>query len=180
MNASEYQQRAARTINPELPLTEQCNNAILGLAGELGEIVDLIKKTVHHSHTLDTDKLLDEIGDCEWYVAWMCGIAGWNLADMHRDETPMRIVPAMDILGAVHTVGSIALRLHTVGCNPLKLHHMQAMGLFRDVMDVHTFLTALAFHYHAKMPEIWQHNISKLERRYPTGFSAEASINRAA
>lgn len=180
MNASEYQQRAARTINPELPLQQQCNNAVLGLAGELGEIVDLIKKTVHHAHALDTDRLLDEIGDCEWYVAWMCGIFGWNLADMHTTDMPPRLTPHMDILHACCIVGKIATQLHSVQCNPLKLTHLQEMRLFRDVQAVHAFLTALAFHHHTHMPEIWQRNVSKLERRYPHGFSAEASINRAA
>jgi NTP pyrophosphatase (non-canonical NTP hydrolase) len=42
---------------------------VLGLVGESGEVVDLIKKHVYHGHPLDSDKLLKELGDVLWYVA---------------------------------------------------------------------------------------------------------------
>lgn len=53
MNASQYQQRAARTANPDLPLHERCNNAVLGLIGELGEIADTLKKVNHQGHSIE-------------------------------------------------------------------------------------------------------------------------------
>lgn len=43
----------------------------LGLAGESGEVVDLIKKVVHHGAKLDRDKLIKEMGDVRWYLEYL-------------------------------------------------------------------------------------------------------------
>jgi NTP pyrophosphatase (non-canonical NTP hydrolase) len=44
----------------------------LGIAGEAGEVADLIKKIVGHDHPLDEatrDKLIKELGDVQFYAA---------------------------------------------------------------------------------------------------------------
>lgn len=43
--------------------------ACLGLAGEVGETVDLLKKVEGHGHELSKVKLLSELGDILWYVS---------------------------------------------------------------------------------------------------------------
>jgi NTP pyrophosphatase (non-canonical NTP hydrolase) len=40
-----------------------------GLAGESGEVADLIKKQIGHGHDLDKDKLTKELGDVLWYLS---------------------------------------------------------------------------------------------------------------
>lgn len=77
MNASEYQQLAARTLidAPGFTIPDQeimlVWNAI-GLAGEAGEVAELIKKGVFHRHGVDAEKLKNELGDVLWYTAAMC------------------------------------------------------------------------------------------------------------
>lgn len=44
----------------------------LGLAGESGEVADLIKKILGHGHQLDVDKIATELGDLLWYIAEIC------------------------------------------------------------------------------------------------------------
>ena len=40
----------------------------MGLSGEIGEVVDIIKKNVYHSSfEYDRDELLKEMGDVLWY-----------------------------------------------------------------------------------------------------------------
>ena len=68
MDANEYQQLAARTINPDLDRNGNLNNAALGLAGEAGEIADHIKKYLFHGHALDSQSIMLELGDLCWYV----------------------------------------------------------------------------------------------------------------
>lgn len=79
----------------------------IGLAGEVGEAIDLIKKVEGHGHPLDREKLSGELGDVLWYIAAICTYYKINLDRV-------------------------------------------AVG-----------------------------NISKLRKRYPDGFSQDASINRA-
>ena len=40
----------------------------MGLNGEAGECIDVLKKHDYQGHTLDTVKLLDELGDVLWYI----------------------------------------------------------------------------------------------------------------
>ncbi len=44
-------------------------NGALGLAGECGEIVDIIKKHTQYNKTLDIAHLKEECGDVLWYMA---------------------------------------------------------------------------------------------------------------
>lgn len=42
-----------------------------GLAGESGEVVDLIKKNVFHGKELDRTALVKELGDVRWYLEYL-------------------------------------------------------------------------------------------------------------
>ncbi len=68
MDIKEYQEKAERTINYNLKFNEQVSNLCMGLAGETGEVIDYIKKSLYHGHELDIDKLSEEIGDVMWYL----------------------------------------------------------------------------------------------------------------
>jgi len=103
MNMSEYQSLAARTAAQH---DNELVNYGLGIAGEAGEVADLIKKSVFHGHTIDIVEVKKELGDVLWYLSNIARLAGLTLDDV-----------------------------------------------------------AVA-------------NITKLQRRYPEGFSMEASINR--
>lgn len=49
---------------------------VLGIAGESGEIVDAIKKTVIYDKPLDVDNIIEELGDLEFYMAGMRQLLG--------------------------------------------------------------------------------------------------------
>ena len=57
-------------------------NACLGLSGEVGETVDLVKKWIFHESKLDEVHLKKEIGDIMWYVACMCYSFGFDLDEI--------------------------------------------------------------------------------------------------
>ena len=50
----------------------------LGVAGEAGEVADLIKKVLHHEVPLDEvrDKLIKEMGDVHWYLEYAAATLG--------------------------------------------------------------------------------------------------------
>ncbi len=106
MTINEYQELAMRTANPEVDRDGMLLNGVMGLCGEAGEVIDIVKKHLFHLHPLDAYKLKDELGDVAWYLA---------------------------------------LTSHALGLT---------------------------------LEEVLEHNIEKLKKRYPEGFSAEKSLHR--
>lgn len=81
MEFSEYQELASRTDNHhELAIL----NYALGLAGEAGEVTELIKKDWFHGRTIDRDLLAAELGDVLWYVAALARRHGLDLDAIAR------------------------------------------------------------------------------------------------
>ena len=68
MNIKEYQEKAKRTVNTNLQFDDQLANLCMGLCGESGEVVDYIKKHIYHGHSLEINKLSEELGDIMWYL----------------------------------------------------------------------------------------------------------------
>ncbi len=54
-------------------------HAALGLSGEVGEVVDLIKKDVAYGKSIPMDKFVEELGDVLHYLCRLCDFAGINL-----------------------------------------------------------------------------------------------------
>lgn len=71
MTGKEYQVKAMRTAS-SLSRENLLLNGVMGLNGEAGECIDLMKKAMFQGHELDKEKLLDELGDILWYVAITC------------------------------------------------------------------------------------------------------------
>ena len=69
MTINEYQKLAMTTLNPALSKTDVLLNGVMGLCGEAGEAIDIVKKHLHQGHELDKDKLTKELGDIAWYLA---------------------------------------------------------------------------------------------------------------
>lgn len=69
MTGNEYQALARRTMNPALTPEEMLINGVMGLGGESGEVLDLMKKHLFHGHPLDREALVKELGDVAWYLA---------------------------------------------------------------------------------------------------------------
>lgn len=69
MTPNEYQKAAMKTCNPALNREELLLNSLMGLCGEAGEAMDLLKKHRFHGHELNRDALIKELGDVAWYLA---------------------------------------------------------------------------------------------------------------
>ena len=69
MNVNEYQELAMATLNPELNKKDVLINSVMGLCGESGEAIDIVKKWLAQGHELDKERLTKELGDIAWYLA---------------------------------------------------------------------------------------------------------------
>ena len=69
MTGNEYQKLAMTTLNPAISKKDVLINGVMGLCGESGEAIDIVKKHLHQGHELDKEKLIKELGDIAWYLA---------------------------------------------------------------------------------------------------------------
>ena len=69
MTLNEYQQLALATLNPALNKKDVLINGVMGLCGESGEAIDIVKRHLAQGHELDREHLIKELGDVAWYLA---------------------------------------------------------------------------------------------------------------
>lgn len=69
MDVNEYQKSAMTTLNPTLDRKDVLINSVMGLCGESGEAIDIVKKWLMQGHELDKEHLIKELGDVAWYLA---------------------------------------------------------------------------------------------------------------
>ena len=69
MEINDYQRLAMTTLNPALDKKDVLINSVMGLCGESGEAIDVVKKWLAQGHELDRARLAKELGDVAWYLA---------------------------------------------------------------------------------------------------------------
>ena len=69
MEINDYQRLAMTTLNPALDKKDVLINSVMGLCGESGEAIDIVKKWLAQGHELDRARLAKELGDVAWYLA---------------------------------------------------------------------------------------------------------------
>lgn len=90
MTINEYQDLALRTEKPLEGLSIDCEplsmrdmdrlvNGLMGLCGESGEAMDILKKCMYQGHPLDREALAKELGDVAWYLALASSALGYSL-----------------------------------------------------------------------------------------------------
>lgn len=105
MKINEYQKLALRTLNPELSSKDVLINGVMGLCGESGEAIDLVKKHLAQGHPLDREKLAKELGDVAWYLAETAYAIGYDLEDilqMNIEKLRQRYPEGFDAEASLH------------------------------------------------------------------------------
>ena len=82
MTVNEYQKLAMTTLNQELSQKDILINAVMGLCGESGEAIDIVKKHLFQGHDLEKEKLAKELGDIAWYLAEAATALDMDLEDI--------------------------------------------------------------------------------------------------
>ena len=94
MTITEYQKEALRTEPPRQKSAQwgdwvephqwrmQLENGLMGLNGEAGEAIDLLKKHLFQGHPLDREHLAKELGDVAWYLAVSADALSYTLEEV--------------------------------------------------------------------------------------------------
>ena len=73
-NTEIFQREARRSLRDDLPYEATCSNMCMGLAGEIGEVIDIMKKHIYQGKELDITDVIEEVGDVLWYIANFCNV----------------------------------------------------------------------------------------------------------
>ena len=86
MTINEYQKECLRTAPIDAKISRTCRieNGLMGLNGEAGEAIDILKKFLFQGHDLDTQHLAKELGDVAWYLAVSADALGYSLEDIFK------------------------------------------------------------------------------------------------
>ena len=87
MTINEYQKLAMTTLNPDLDKKDVLINGVMGLCGESGEVIDIVKKHLAQGHELDKEKIIKELGDVAWYMAEIATVLDVELEDVFVQNT---------------------------------------------------------------------------------------------
>lgn len=82
MDFNKYQLETRRTAGNFESKTEELIAWSLGIAGESGEFVDSVKKTIFHGHDLNPEEKAKELGDILYYVARAAEVLGYSLEEI--------------------------------------------------------------------------------------------------
>ena len=115
MTPNEYQKLALRTdpvtlnrfpfVSDILLPDMRIINGVMGLNGEAGEAIDLVKKSMFQGHDLDREHLAKELGDVAWYIAATADAIGYDLEtifQMNIDKLRARYPEGFDADKSIH------------------------------------------------------------------------------
>lgn len=84
MTFEEYQTNVTRTMNSHDP--QELQNYLFGIVGEVGELINHLKKYLHHGHDLNLIHTQEEIGDCLWYLSAIAAKLQLSMDDIAIDN----------------------------------------------------------------------------------------------
>lgn len=90
MRLNEFQEMSKRTmpnggvsIDGKMQYSaHNVGNYAMGLAGESGEVIDYLKKVLHHGHAIDRDVFIKECGDVLHYLSGLCTMFDISLEEV--------------------------------------------------------------------------------------------------
>ena len=183
MNFKEYAPLAMRTCK-ELPTADHINHMCLGIVGEMGELVDQIKKAYVYGKAIDQVNIIEEVGDVAYYTAGI-GHLFSSLADwMNSDELKQSV--NYEKLEAARKNVTRAILLNTMSAANLAVD----LTMMADAGDLGnpeaeevaktlgTSLFATALLLEVDLAQAYEVNIAKLAKRYGDKYSDYAAINR--
>lgn len=108
MTINEYQALALRTESrittdpiPYIRVLE----GLMGLNGEAGEAIDIMKKVLFQGHEFDREHMAKELGDVAWYLAISADALGYDLEtifQMNIDKLKARYPEGFDVDHSLH------------------------------------------------------------------------------
>ena len=181
MKFAEYIPLAYRTCK-ELPPQQHAEHMAMGILGELGEIVDAVKKHYVYGRPLDKVNLMEEVGDIFWYLAGLVHVFGkpddLDFAEFEQVEINQeKLQAARDVM---------QFSLITL-CKPIAVCTADLVSTVMDgneneLKDCIGVITAILHGttrlLDVDLDEALERNIAQLAKRYGDKYTDYAAVNR--
>lgn len=179
LDLRDYNDWAKTKRRPSEDALEAWYNASEGFYGETGELVDHLKKVTWHGHDIDKTLILKECGDIIFYTVWLLDIvdevAPSKQFDMRRIEINFRPMNHISIRALEGRLAHVNAKCYEV----FEVHDITRS--YYAALETALLVVAVIADRYLGMSLNWvmKHNKDKLNERYPSGFSEEASRNRS-
>lgn len=179
MTPAQYVTGVRRTL-PDIPVEDLLDMIQCGLYGESGEVIDIYKKMKYHDHPANPDKIEEEVGDLLWYLFANFAVAmRTDLGSEYDWQSGLELVSFCQRTDRKSEFDWMATAQLVWSCiSDLSSRDFESRVTATHVDYLLSQLDRLASLAGSDLERIAQKNIDKLHKRYPEGFSSEASRNR--
>ena len=147
------------------------DHMVLGVATEIGELLDIHKKKLAYNKPIDWVNYKEEIGDLAWYFAGYLSIKNIQVSDEYIELAEM---VNEEELAEIFTKEYFYIR--TVGdriCDEMLLDETETISFWFTFLQL-----LLSYHNLGSLSDVMETNIAKLKARYPDKYSDESALNR--
>ena len=160
MNIIEYQVEASRTC-PSLGSEDlDILHMDLGIAAEVGELLDIFKKHIAYKKELDKVHIGEEIADICWYTVNKARILEISLTKDITDKYFYKYISGNKPM--LYDISEILLNYKLIG----------------EINNLISMLFGITQYFELDFYKILDNNINKLRVRYPEKFTEENALNR--
>lgn len=170
MTLTEYAQLAQRTASTKTR-EEKTGHGTLGLIGEAGEIIDIVKKMKYMGmpEELAKEKLIDECGDYFWYLVEVCAGYDFDFAHIVTNNHYSTIEKGSNEYND-------SIENHAVCLIDRSVSLYRHPGFKVTIIGSAVYMVGqIVLRLGVTIEDVLEHNIDKLRKRYPEGFSADRS-----
>lgn len=181
MDYKEYKQMVIKSEVGSLTDYPKVLHAMMGMNGEAGECIDILKKVMFQGHELDVDHLLNELGDVCWYT--MLFINEIGLDEDFVFEYIDRIVDVEQYKKRPTDLGLDHMMHLNLCCAKVIDIYYNSFGtptrqVLETVRNIFYNVKMAANTFDRSLEDIFDINSRKIASRYPNGFEPAMSINR--
>jgi hypothetical protein len=146
----------------------------MGLVTETAEVVDLYKRKWAYKEEIDRVKMIAEVGDILWYIAFGFQLEGETLPDDLYGSLHENALPPLDqvLSKIVHFSSMVYCQSHSY------LSIDENVSIIYDLRQLLQNLWYFCYLNNFDILEVAKANILKQRKRYPNGFNIEDALNR--
>lgn len=179
MNLSEYIPLATRTCK-ELPPHEHLVHMALGLAGEMGELIDALKRHHIYGKELDQVNIVEEVGDLAWYMANLMAVQPKAKTAYEASLTVAPVDPGK-LKTAQATLTAHILKMNELlsqTCSALIEPDSSDEGQVDCICAIAVVIFVTAQLADVDLEDAYDRNIEKLAHRYGDKYDDYSALHR--